>query len=58
VTGAADSGNQFRWSPNQYIYNMATSQLTPGEYYCVITLKASDGTVLGQSLPQYFILRS
>jgi hypothetical protein len=58
VTGAADTGNQFRWSTNQYIYNMATSQLTPGEYYCVITLKAADGTVLGTSAKQYFILRS
>jgi CSLREA domain-containing protein len=58
VTGAADTGNQFRWSGGQYIYNMATSQLTAGTYYCVITLKASDGTILGQSVPQYFILRS
>jgi hypothetical protein len=58
VTGAADSGNQFRWSPNQYIYNMATSQLTAGTYWCQITLKAADGTILGQSAKQYFVLRS
>jgi hypothetical protein len=58
VTGSADTGNQFRWSGGQYIYNMATSQLTPGTYYCTITLKASDGTILGQSVPQYFVLRS
>jgi hypothetical protein len=61
VTGSADTGNQFRWTgatAYQYVYNMATSQLTAGEYYCVITLKAADGTVLGTSAKQYFILRS
>jgi CSLREA domain-containing protein len=58
VTSAADTGNQFRWSGGQYVYNMATSQLTPGTYYCQITLKAAEGTVLGQSLKQYFVLRS
>jgi hypothetical protein len=40
-----------------YVYNMAIA-LTPGTYYCQITLKAADGTVLGQSLKQYFVLRS
>jgi hypothetical protein len=61
VTGSADAGNQFRWTgaiAYQYIYNMATSQLTGGTYYCTITLKAADGTILGQSVPQYFVLRS
>jgi hypothetical protein len=61
VTGSADTGNQFRWTgatAYQYVYNMATSQLTPGTYDCTITLKAADGTILGQSVPQYFVLRS
>jgi hypothetical protein len=62
VTAPADTGNQFRWTgaPDyQYVYNMATSSLTAGTYGCQITLYAADGTtVLGQSLPQYFVLRS
>jgi hypothetical protein len=61
VTGSADTGNVFRWlgSPDyQYVYNMATKQLTPGTYSCQITLKAADGTTLGQSAKQYFVLRS
>jgi uncharacterized protein YjbI with pentapeptide repeats len=61
VTGSADTGNLFRWTGSpayQYVYNMATTKLTAGRYYCQITLKASDGTVLAQSVPQYFVLRS
>ena len=58
VTGNADTGNQFRWSGGEYVYNMATKQLSPGTYFCQITLKAADGTVLGQSAQQYFKLRS
>jgi hypothetical protein len=58
VVGAADTGNQFRFSGGQYIYNMATKGLTAGTYYCQITLKAADGTIIGQSAKQYFVLRS
>ncbi len=61
VTGSADTGTQFRWTGSlayQYVFNMATSKLTPGTYYCLITLKAADGTVLGLSAKQYFVLRS
>jgi CSLREA domain-containing protein len=57
TTGNSDTGNQFRWSGGQYIYNMSTKPLTAGTYWCQITLKASDGTVLGQSAKQYFVLR-
>ncbi|HEU5215875.1 MAG TPA: hypothetical protein VFU30_10065 [Gaiellaceae bacterium] len=60
LTGTSDTGNQFRWtgSPDyQYVYNLATKSLTTGKYYCQITLSLG-GTILGQSAPQYFILRS
>ncbi|HET8752328.1 MAG TPA: choice-of-anchor Q domain-containing protein [Gaiellaceae bacterium] len=61
ITGSADTDNQFRWTgatAYQYVYNMGTSKLSTGRYYCQLTLKASDGTVLAQSAPQYFVLRS
>jgi CSLREA domain-containing protein len=62
VTAPADSGNQFRWtgaSDYQYIFNMATSKLAAGTYYCQITLYAANGTtVLGLSVRHYFVLRS
>ena len=56
ATGAADNGTSSAGRV-LYVYNMAIA-LTPGTYYCQITLKAADGTVLGQSLKQYFVLRS
>jgi hypothetical protein len=53
----ADTGNQFRFSGGQYIYNMGTKGLLPGTYSCQITLKDSGGNIIGISAKQYFVLR-
>lgn len=37
-TSAADTGNQFRWSTNQYIYNLSTKGLTVGTYQVRVDL--------------------
>ncbi len=62
VTSQANTGNIFRWtgSPDyQYIYNLSTAGQAVGTYAVTITVYAADGvTVLAQSRPQYFVLRS
>jgi hypothetical protein len=61
LTGTANTDGMFRWtgSPDyQYIYNLGTTGKTAGTYYVQLTLFASDGTQLGQSAKQYFVLRS
>jgi hypothetical protein len=59
--GSANTDGLFRWtgSPDyQYIYNLATAGNQQGTYGVQLTLYASDGTVLAQSLKQYFVLRN
>ncbi|HEY6963040.1 MAG TPA: PxKF domain-containing protein, partial [Gaiellaceae bacterium] len=61
VSATPDTGDAFRWTgatDYQYIYNLQTKGQTAGTYYVMLTLYASDGTVLAQSKKQYFVLRS
>jgi hypothetical protein len=61
LSGNANTDGMFRWtgSPDyQYIYNLSTTGKTAGTYYVQLTLFAADGTQLGQSAKQYFVLRS
>jgi hypothetical protein len=61
ASGNANTDNLFRWTGGpdyQYVYNLSTAGKAAGTYRARLTLYAGDGSMLGQSAWQYFVLRS
>jgi hypothetical protein len=60
-TSNANTDSLFRWTgatDYQYLYNLGTTGKAAGTYYVQLTLYAADGSRLGESAKQYFVLRS
>ena len=57
--GSANTDGLFRWSStdNQYVYNLGTAGRAAGTYGVQLTLYGADGTVLGRSALQWFVLK-